>query len=571
MKSFNKYLFLFVAIAFSSCYEDFENNVDTQIDDPVKYVTNTLLSGLVTDHNGLTLNTGLSGSFGNDNTSNESFPFFNFKGVQIDKFNEVITLDINGTSHEYIVPTIENQINYSHRAIFTDRSITSITADISKEIDNTLSISTNTNSFQSNGSQYSGEVVIHHHTIDVDNKWHLATLPGNNTAIGSEGLPLYLKFEQVEYIAFKSQNDEILDISMDQVQAEWLTNINDLEVWHYDNMINKWRFIPTENNVFTLNQNGYYATAQSEYYVYASGYLYEDGLAIANTELQITEDNKLLSTVRTASNGQWVAIVPAHSQVAVTVINDCDEVASVIFETIDEDIETDPINLEWTASTVYNLTGQIKSCNDANVQTSYLEIITAEGISIYYVDNTTFNINIISCSDHITVRSVNEDGTESGAQLQWELDDATLNLRSIYACNDTQEEYLSLRIDGGYSQYYGGQSFYENDRTIIDFSNMANGDLDLKIWFTGDETGNYTDDALNIEFDDRFYNNRGFQLDCASSSEGCGFDEFEISQYQETDKWIRGYFKGRFWIKSYNPLTAGYKDVEGDFQVRRDF
>ena len=35
--------------------------------------------------------------------------------------------------------------------------------------------------------------------------------------------------------------------------------------------------------------------------------------------------------------------------------------------------------------------------------------------------------------------------------------------------------------------------------------------------------------------------------------------------------YVRGYYKGRFWVKTITPLEAGYKNMEGVFHIKRPF
>ncbi len=559
-------------IALSSCYDNFEKNVETDTTDPVKYVTNTTLSGLVTDENGQTLAGGVYGSFGSEDYNNEVFSIFRFEGQQIDKYNELITLTKNNQVYYYTVPTVENEINYSKKAIFTTIDNTILTQGNNTTINNTLDINTQANSFQSHETAYSGEVTILHHTIDVSNKWHLATMPGNNTGVNTDGSPAYINFDEVIHLQFTDGTD-LLDVVEGSVQGRWSNKSDDQKVWHYDTNVHKWIALNTTTNTSTFDiiSSGYYAIASSQYYVYATGSVSTDGTAIANIEVQLEADNKIITTTRTASNGQWVAVVPSISQLTATTESTCDEVASILFETVEQDVVAGSIEMSQINSQVYTIEGAIKSCDDQGIVGSFIEIKTSTEELIYYLDKSIFRLRINACSDDITVRSINIDGTESGAQIEWELNNNSQDLHTLYACNAAQSEYMTLRIDGGSKQYYNGVSSLENGRTIIDFSSTGAIDNTLKLWFTGTDRGVFDDNQINILIDDQLYDSRGFALDCTSSQQGCGFTQFDVSQYEETNGWIRGYFKGRFWIKSYSPLNAGYKDVEGEYQIRRDF
>ena len=92
------------------------------------------------------------------------------------------------------------------------------------------------------------------------------------------------------------------------------------------------------------------------------------------------------------------------------------------------------------------------------------------------------------------------------------------------------------------------------------------------VLISGMEEGEYENTQLNIAFEDKTLGTRGYSLYCPTSPYGCGFTKFVITHFPATQgQWIRGYFEGEFWIKTFQPLTAGYRPVKGEFQVFRDF
>ena len=61
-------------------------------------------------------------------------------------------------------------------------------------------------------------------------------------------------------------------------------------------------------------------------------------------------------------------------------------------------------------------------------------------------------------------------------------------------------------------------------------------------------------------------------MNCSENATGCGFRKFIIDYFgNEKDDWIKGSFEAVFWLKTYNPLAAGYKNVKADFLVKRNF
>lgn len=81
------------------------------------------------------------------------------------------------------------------------------------------------------------------------------------------------------------------------------------------------------------------------------------------------------------------------------------------------------------------------------------------------------------------------------------------------------------------------------------------------------QSGIIDDEFLNIQYQSE--ESKGYRLNCLESEEGCGFDEFIIRHYSEkSENYIRGEFKGIFWIESTEDNNVGYRYLEGEFQVQ---
>ncbi len=95
---------------------------------------------------------------------------------------------------------------------------------------------------------------------------------------------------------------------------------------------------------------------------------------------------------------------------------------------------------------------------------------------------------------------------------------------------------------------------------------------DLTLFAPGDGVGDKPDPLLNILLQSDTFNGKAFEIYCPTSTDGCGFERFSFTHFDyKGDKFIRGYFKGKFWTKSYGPLKASYKQMEGEFQVKKEF
>lgn len=179
----------------SSCYEDFEMEKQQQeIPDPTKYVINTTLTGVITDQNGESLHYGLMSNYGNANYTNESRSLFKLEGNNIDKYNEPLHVILNNQPYTFIIPAVENEINFTQKTIFTSKSMAIWGNQNTIDIESIINLSKNDNSFTNQGVAYNGDVTIYYNSIDQNNKFHNASIPGNHTGRTIEDVPQYLNF-----------------------------------------------------------------------------------------------------------------------------------------------------------------------------------------------------------------------------------------------------------------------------------------------------------------------------------------------------------------------------------------
>ena len=159
----------------------------------------------------------------------------------------------------------------------------------------------------------------------------------------------------------------------------------------------------------------------------------------------------------------------------------------------------------------------------------------------------------------------------AGPSIQWVAAD-TVDIYSVFACEESKMEYLSLMVNGDRKMYWDLASSISPESRLLIEEGGEEHKLDLQIAISGMKDRAYADEELNIRFEDRSLGQSGYSLYCPTSSTGCGFTTFIITHYPETaGEWIRGYFEGTFWIKTFQPLTAGYKSVRGEFQVYKEF
>lgn len=94
----------------------------------------------------------------------------------------------------------------------------------------------------------------------------------------------------------------------------------------------------------------------------------------------------------------------------------------------------------------------------------------------------------------------------------------------------------------------------------------------LSLYLPANSVGMQKDEMCNILIQEPSFFGKKVELFCPTSTLGCGFDEVVITHIKDEDNgYIRGYFKGRFWTKTFDPLSANYNEMSGEFQIKKDF
>jgi hypothetical protein len=225
------------------------------------------------------------------------------------------------------------------------------------------------------------------------------------------------------------------------------------------------------------------------------------------------------------------------------------------------------VHQEMCVNTAYS--GTIRD-NDAKALNGMI-IVTGEHPNFYYGGHADFSFNIPTCLGFKNgIRGIDIQKGQSGPVIYWEAADS-VDVFSVFACEEANYEYLSLEVSGDRKMYWDLKTSIHQSRLLIE-EGISEQDLDLRILISGMEQRDYEDVELNMVFEDITLGSRGYSLYCPSSPHGCGFTKFVITHFPAGQgQWIRGYFEGLFWIKTFSPLTAGYRPVRGEFQVFRDF
>jgi hypothetical protein len=215
--------------------------------------------------------------------------------------------------------------------------------------------------------------------------------------------------------------------------------------------------------------------------------------------------------------------------------------------------------------------GNARDCN-LNPLSNHITILEGEINSAIFSPDPDINLYVPICKNgRIGITSLNMVDGQSGPSIIWNAAD-TVQIYSSFACQQARNEYLSLIVSGEKKMYWNPKSNFLSDNRLLIADDGSEQDHAFQVFVEGMAEGVYQDNMLNILFEDMHLGNKGYSLHCPTASSGCGFTTFTITHFpQQSGEWIRGHFEGTFWIKTFHPLTAGYRPVEGEFQVYRDF
>src|SRR5688572_457878 len=546
-----------------SCHKDTDIITIEDKPDP----TPVLITTKLVSQNNTTSSAATSASqvFAGNSEAYNHFPYIVAKGNLVNRDFELVRLETQDHLEFYHVTSlVENDVNYHH---WKKPEITYFLAnsaahhEISLASGYILFLPANSILY-SNGSTYTGTYKIAYALLD----------PLTSAA---DAIPSYtgiqdhqhvaLQFQECIYINVLSESGEKLQFSESAYLQ--IPPTSSQQHWKFDSAQAAW--VPSEqiNSEIRLGSTLYYGMASASPAVRVTGTFKLNGKFTPHHEIQLSYGNTQ-RRIFTTNSGTWAAIVPSEIICMIETSLPCESTFTHSFNS-----QKDPFNVSLSANqetcvnTAYNGTMR----NNVAEALNGIIVVSGEHPNFYYADDLDFNFNVPTCLGNITgIQGIDIATGQSGPVIYWEAADS-IDMLSVFACEEANYEYMSLEVSGEGKMYWDLQTRIDQSRLIIE-EGITEQDLSMMILISGMEEGDYQNTDLNIVFEDKQLGSRGYSLYCPTSPYGCGFTKFVITHFTaQQSQWIRGYFEGLFWIKTFNPLTAGYRPVKGEFQVFRDF
>ena len=561
---------LFALMMMLSCHED-SDEVITIIenpDPPTILVTTRLVSVVPTstiaaDHP--------VQSFAGQSSSFDLIPYAQIKGTGVDRDYEIIRLTTSSNLRFYKTQSlVQNDVNYTHHAIpavSRHPGHTSSDATFSLAPDATLMIPANSLTYP-DGSNYQGayEAVLAYLNPTTDDASNIPSYTG----ISNTNKEVSLGFEACYYVAILAgdgstlKTTEASHISMAASTAD--------QSWSFNSEKGIWTpaGTSTDQTIIPLNGSIYYASANAKPMTRVTGTLTINGSPTPHYPIGITYAGQQ-RLIYTTNNGAWALQLPSETECTAHITFPCGDEQHIQITTTSDTEQEFPLLV--IADEIENalIVGTTRDC-DNNEVSNQLAILEGENKTIIFSADPDIQFHVPMCKNEtIGISSLNMADGQSGPVINWKAAD-TINIFSSFACDQAQNEYLSLTVSGEKKMYWNLlTSLLPGDRLLIS-DDGTQPDLDFEVFVEGMIEGGYQDNMLNILFEDKHLGAKGYSLYCPTASTGCGFTSFTITHFPgQSGQWIRGHFEGTFWIKTFNPLTAGYRPIIGDFQVYRDF
>jgi hypothetical protein len=555
-----------------SCHENEEEVTIIETNDPPRVTISTTQTARVINENGEAL-LNYDATYNQQQQNDLAQSFVLFDGKLVNKYGEKLTIHTaSGVSSTYIVSGVENDINYSMLTVFEKRNKIEVGHDAKMNItiNDETTLTTQPNTYTIDGNSYNTKVNITHFNPDLNNDVHISAIPANRVGKDINGEHKYLEIYDVFYLDVRSENGQPLETKLGII-SDYLQE-NDLKIWSFDYDKSIWLPVKTEDNnqFFIYQKSGFYCKAKSKPGIYASGQLALENTPISNIRINL-HDGQSRQSVFTSGKGKWIAFLPANADVRVDVRAACGPIETFNIKTENTTLENLKTSLDNSSQLFAKIVGQVKDCNgDLNVD--YILKNHSDQTTYYFTKGSSTDIYVPVCgSEEVTLSTSTIDGNEEGNRVTWSVEEI-IQTGTWFACDRAKNPYFNLIIDGTNKMYWQTKTQKNNDgRWSIDLLDEQS-NVVLSIFVPDDGAGKKADTRLNILLREQSFEGQGYEIFCPTSTLGCGFEKFEITHYDfKNDNFIRGYFKGRFWVKTLSPLTAGHKNVEGEFQLKKEF
>lgn len=564
-----RYLTILTILTFTlfGCFKDTENTTEVIIK-PVPSVTigaaNVVVK--VQDEFGRPIS-GLTARFNKITKVVENASIFHFTGENIYKENELLTLTTaQGKSFEFNLYNVENQINYHQITLFSQSKHSAFSSRETHVLplpSNSFELKFVPQVYHTGALDYAGEVQTQYMDYDITNPIHRQALPGGNILLDN-GIKKIMQVTKAFYINLSTPDEKSLTWNLPQKGVFTQEFPAGSYLLFYEKESHQWKIISAidQKKEIEIAASGTYIVAELANYHVVNGTWLVDNNPLLGHGIEITSPG-FSTNLHTTNTGYWEAVVPANQNVSIKALFACPSTVQTVVQTIGEKTATGTRNFSAPDITFIEAQGNLLDCDHQPLQEGFLLFQGTNGDKALYFEENQFQIKLPVCASENYTFSAKR-GNVSSTKLN--VLQNSLSLGNVYVCEDLTEQYVALKTMDGYSNLFQSIQFADDGQVMTLEMNNAPLQFYIKMKHAGME-GIVPNENANIIWRDPNFVNKGIEIECPSST-SCGFENIELTQYSE-DQWIRGSFTGRFWTKTFDPLTAKYQNVHVDFQVKK--
>ena len=572
------YLVLCMVI-FQACYKDAVYEDDStiiQIEHP-EIPSSGVLVGIIQDEHGNPMANVHSELLDQAFTSGNQGVLF-FQVENIDQNSTPILLSYQNDPIFASVQTLDNEVNYFHRTLFTQASrVTVQTKDEVEMTSNHTTLYIPANSYALNSNPFTGIVNVKYFAPDVENPVHTQAIPGEHLGIDDQGSHLWLDYFHVSYINIENnQHDKVELLNKGTAIFEEM-DCTGCQVWFFDESLNRWTVHHTKNQFngqdFTFQQSGFYAIAKSYPYTHVFGKVFLGEKPLIHQPVDIYQNDRFINRVYTTNSGRWMTSLPVDQEYEYRVILNGADSVKALFTTDLPETMVPPLLIDRNSELSLTVSSQTRNCKDQPLDQYFCFVEQGSVKQVFFVNEDQGNFVMPKCKEQdIIINTGDRNLQEFSPRIQYDAAEKEINLNNTYTCNAYKEGYFKLNIDDSERIFTVMESRLQDGRTRLIVYDEINLVSEFHISFSGSEARFYKDEELNILFDKVEMNGTIFEIRCENSNSGCGFESFQIYHYGNTKgDWIQGSFTGEFWVKTFDPIQVSYKLISGEFLVPRSF
>ena len=562
-------LVLFCMLIVGACNKDVETTTITIVNNPPKIVVgNSELVVNLEDENGAPLEA-IAAKFHDSIQVIEGRSFFHFNGSGINKISEILRItDADGNEHQYKSLILENEINYRKVNLFMNKEADSFSGANEKSIamdHNLMLILQRQGYFLGNDLNYNREVHIKYNVFDLQNADHVNCLPGGKSILLENKYSMLIFKAAFDFNLRSDENKSLLLKKPGKLVSDIQEKAN---LVYYNTDLGEWQliseYLPGKEHL--LPYAGTYAIAEINERALLKGESFLNGLPLINAEIKIKGSGFEYSTF-SSNSGKWEIEIPRYTSIEMICTSPCGEVVMGDYFVNEEINYLPPFYLTNAQVDEYKLSGRVLDCQLHDVENAFIEIVSAQTKKILLIPGSEFSFHLPLCSDESYSFQLLAPGS-SFSSRSWRLNKKDFYFGDVLICSDYSDQYVGFSIGNDYAFYKNVHAKFSPSILEISGKYTLNDPGFLLSFGHNGQPGAFPVDRANIQLYNTNFGGYGININCPTSND-CGFENIELTYFDESDDYIKGEFNGRFWTQLFSPSGAGYKEIKGVFQVKK--